>query len=628
MAKHFQRKGRKLLGIDLQGWIKGFFSSNAALSIVILFLICFFLIVEAVRFFPQHHKDLQLYRKSGQEYVGHIITEMDEYTKLVSLTNQAYFQELNDQYKVQRGVSDSFEAFLDPLEDDGEDFIEALEDAEDDPIALEKAKGDWRNFVTEIVEKVDRSEIDSFDRLDDASWAALKKAMVDYDPIEEESPAYVLQAQQELKQGMADFEAAKSGVVSAGSRLKSLRGKLVGIAAKIKEDATAEKSAEDRKAALLAGAETMSNEVEKKAQIEKAEAIVIREDFPFAERTKEIAASKDEHRMAVAELKEKLSASIALLPEKLGSPQASALIDQVRTGYPKLVEKLDVSAEKAAAWQWDDRLGFFGSTMKFFFGSEWVTNSSWHDFYGLLPLFTGSFLISIIALTVAVPFSIGAAIYVNRLASKFEQTIIKPAIELIQAIPSVVLGFFGIMVLGEGLRELSQIGALSWIPGFPMQERLNILNAGLLLALMAVPTIFTLCEDALNNVPKAYNEASLALGASKLQTIIKVIVPTAISGILAAVLLGFGRVIGETMVVLLVAGNKISLPDWTAGFGVVTQPTHTMTGIIAQEMGEVSEGTLHFRALFLVGLVLFTISLCINVAAQRIIKRLGHAGTS
>jgi phosphate transport system permease protein len=103
-----------------------------------------------------------------------------------------------------------------------------------------------------------------------------------------------------------------------------------------------------------------------------------------------------------------------------------------------------------------------------------------------------------------------------------------------------------------------------------------------------------------------------------------VILPTAISGIFAAILLGLGRVIGETMVVLLVAGNKIAMPDWGAGVGVVAQPTHTMTGIIAQEMGEVADGTLHWRALFLVGLVLFTISLCINVAAQRIIRRLSH----
>ena len=625
MAKHFQRKGRKILGIDLQGWIKGFFSSNATISIVVLFLICFFLISEAIRFFPQHHKDLELYRKSGQEYVGQIIYEMDEYTKLVSLTNQAYFQELDDQYADQRGIGDSFEAFLDPIEDDGEDFIEALEDAEDDPASLEKAQADWKQFITALLEKVDRAEIDSYGRLTDTTWTELKAAMIDYDPVEEEPPAYVKKAQQELKNGMNEFEVAKSEISAAGSKLKSLRGKLVKIAAQVTKDATADKSAVERKAALLQGANTITDPEFKKAQIAEAEAIVIRDKFPFAERTQVLADSKDEHREAISDLKEKLAIAIAKLPENLGSPAAADLIKQVKKGQPALIEKLDKSLEKSSAWEWNKRLGFFGSSMKFFFGADWVTNSSWHDFYGLLPLFTGSLMISVIALVVAVPFSIGAAIYVNRLATRLEQTFIKPAIELIQAIPSVVLGFFGIMVLGEGLRELSQIGALSWIPGFPMQERLNILNAGLLLALMAVPTIFTLCEDALNNVPKAYNEVSLALGASKLQTITKVIVPTAISGILAAVLLGFGRIIGETMVVLLVAGNKISLPDWSAGVGVLTQPTHTMTGIIAQEMGEVSEGTLHFRALFLIGFVLFTISLIINVAAQRIIKRLGHA---
>jgi phosphate transport system permease protein len=257
----------------------------------------------------------------------------------------------------------------------------------------------------------------------------------------------------------------------------------------------------------------------------------------------------------------------------------------------------------------------------FFFGTEWVTNSSWHDFYGLLPLLSGSVLISIIALVVAVPFAIGAAIYVNQLASRLEQNLIKPAIEFVQAIPSVVLGFFGIMVLGTFLRDVSQIPSLSWIPGFPMAERLNILNAGLLLGLMAVPTIFTLCEDALNNVPKALTEASLAMGASKLQTIIRIIVPAAISGIIAAVLLGFGRVIGETMVVLLVAGNKIAIPDFSAGIGVITQPAHTMTGIIAQETGEVDQGSLHWQALFMVGLILFSISLGINYLAQKIIHR-------
>jgi phosphate transport system permease protein len=188
------------------------------------------------------------------------------------------------------------------------------------------------------------------------------------------------------------------------------------------------------------------------------------------------------------------------------------------------------------------------------------------------------------------------------------------------------LGFFGIVVLGDVLRDLSQWEFLSWVPGFPMSERLNILNAGLLLAFMAIPTIFTLAEDALNNVPKAYRDASLALGSTRLQTLLKVVVPTALSGIVAAVLLGFGRIIGETMVVLLVAGNKIAMPEWSEGLGVLTQPTHTMTGIIAQETGEVEQGSLHWRALFMVGMVLFCISLFLNFLSQRVLKKFGNKG--
>jgi phosphate transport system permease protein len=176
-------------------------------------------------------------------------------------------------------------------------------------------------------------------------------------------------------------------------------------------------------------------------------------------------------------------------------------------------------------------------------------------------------------------------------------------------------------VLGQALRTLSGQAWLSWVPGFPYSERLNILTAGCLLALLAIPTIFTLAEDALNNVPRALREASYALGASRLQTTLKIVVPAALSGIISAVLLGLGRVIGETMVVLLCAGNRIALPDFTAGLTVITEPVHTMTGIIAQEMGEVVRGSIHYRALFVVGLALFLLSLGINYAAQGIVRR-------
>jgi phosphate transport system permease protein len=236
-------------------------------------------------------------------------------------------------------------------------------------------------------------------------------------------------------------------------------------------------------------------------------------------------------------------------------------------------------------------------------------------------LVTGSLLVALIAMVVAVPFAISAAIYVSEVATPGERAIIKPYIEFISAIPSVVLGFFGIAVLGTALRSLSQVEALSWIPGFPMSERLNALTAGMLLAFTSIPTIFSLAEDALTNVPKHFKEASFALGATRFQTLVRVLIPASLSGIISAILLGFGRVIGETMVVLLCAGNRIAIPDFSEGMGALYQPVHTMTGIIAQEMGEVAQGSIHYRALFMVGIILFTLSLLINYIAQRVVRK-------
>lgn len=275
--------------------------------------------------------------------------------------------------------------------------------------------------------------------------------------------------------------------------------------------------------------------------------------------------------------------------------------------------------ESLLAWDREVPVGMGESFTAFLFGRKWVTNSSIQDWYGIAPLFSGSLLISLIAMTFAIPLGVGAAIYVNQVASPIEQTLIKPYIEFISAIPSVVIGFFGIAVFGTLVREVSGWEALSWISFFPMSERLTGFTAGGLLALMAIPTIFTLAEEALNNVPISYKEASMAMGSTRLQTIIRIIVPTALSGIISAVLLGFGRVIGETMVVLLCAGNRIEIPRFTEGISVVFEPVHTMTGIIAQELGEVVNGSIHYRALFVVGLTLFVISLLINYFAQKIV---------
>ena len=465
----------------------------------------------------------------------------------------------------------------------------------------------------------------SFGRLGEKEWQELLDAMTAWDPVEDQPPALVEAAKSEMNKGMAAFDAARMLIGSAGSELSKLRGELIKVTTAIKDEAVADKSSAARKKALLEGSVNAATEEDRARLKEQAEKITIRKNFPYAERITALEGSREKHKAAIAALEADLKPGIAALPTDLASAEAQDLVSRIREKGPELIAYLDQSLQESADWRYDQPVSWITSVTSFFFGKDWVTNSSFHDFYGLLPLFTGSLLISIIALIVAIPFSLGAAIYVNRLAGPKQQNIIKPIIELIGAIPSVVLGFFGIIVLGEALREISQVPWLSWVPGFPMQERLNILNAGLLLALMAVPTIFTLCEDAINNVPSSFTEASLALGGSKLQTVMRVVVPTAVSGILAAILLGFGRVIGETMVVLLVAGNQIAIPDFGLGVGVITQPAHTMTGIIAQEMGEVTSGTIHYRALFSVGLVLFTISLLINISARRIIKRFGLA---
>jgi phosphate transport system permease protein len=273
------------------------------------------------------------------------------------------------------------------------------------------------------------------------------------------------------------------------------------------------------------------------------------------------------------------------------------------------------------AWDPSKPVPAYRAVTSLLFGRDWITASFWQDWYGIIPLFVGSFLVSIVALVIAVPFGVASAIYVSEVAFPLEKRFIKPYVEFIAAIPSVVLGFFGIAVVGETIRHLSQSSLFHWVSFFPIPERLNIFTAGSLLALMAVPTIFTLAEDALRNVPRGFIEASCALGANRLQTIGRVIVPASLSGIVSAVLLGFGRVIGETMVVLLCAGNRIAIPDFTQGLGAFFQPVHTMTGIIAQEMGEVVRGSIHYRALFMVGLVLFAITLATNYAAQKLVRR-------
>ncbi|HJT82736.1 MAG TPA: phosphate ABC transporter permease subunit PstC [Chthoniobacterales bacterium] len=333
-----------------------------------------------------------------------------------------------------------------------------------------------------------------------------------------------------------------------------------------------------------------------------------------------LRAAGDKFDAVSASLREKVHGLLNNLPIGL-NPAVEHSLQSWRADVRQFLDRLPDASAQLREWDPHKPVPAYRALTAFLFGTEWITASFWQDWYGIIPLLVGSIMVAVVALVIAVPFGVAAAIYVGEVAARGEKSFIKPYLEFIAAIPSVVLGFFGIAVVGQAVRALSQTAVLSWVPFFPISERLNVFTAGCLLALMAVPTIFTLSEDALRNVPRGFKEASYALGANRLQTLGRVLVPASLSGMVSAALLGLGRVVGETMVVLLCAGNRIAIPDFTEGLGAFFQPVHTMTGIIAQEMGEVVRGSIHYRALFMVGLVLFLITLVINYLAQKLVAR-------
>ena len=234
----------------------------------------------------------------------------------------------------------------------------------------------------------------------------------------------------------------------------------------------------------------------------------------------------------------------------------------------------------------------------FLWGKSWYPTYNPPEF-GLLPLLLGTLWTTFGALIIAVPLGVSAAIYISELATPKIKDYLKLAIEMLTGVPSVIYGFLGIVVLGPWLQNL-----------LDLPIGLCALTASLLLALMAIPTITSLSEEALFSVSKEYKEASYALGATRWETIIKVTVPAASSGISTAVLLGMGRVIGETMTVLMVAGGAAVIPH------SFLQPVRTITATIALEMGETVVGSVHYYALFSIACVLFIISLALNLSAD------------
>lgn len=240
---------------------------------------------------------------------------------------------------------------------------------------------------------------------------------------------------------------------------------------------------------------------------------------------------------------------------------------------------------------------------EFLFGTHWNPTSFDTPLWGTGSLFLGTLIVSMIALAVAAPLGLSMAIYLSEIASRRMREMLKPLIEMIASIPSVVLGLLGLLFVAPLIART-----------FDLSNGLNALTAAILVAVAALPTIASICEDALSSVSRRYRDASYALGASKWITIKKIVVPAAGSGILAAVLLGFGRIIGETMIVLMVAGNSLALPH------SLFDPIRPMTANIAIEIKEVVTGSLHYEALFAIGLLLFAYTFLINIIADIVIR--------
>jgi phosphate transport system permease protein len=243
------------------------------------------------------------------------------------------------------------------------------------------------------------------------------------------------------------------------------------------------------------------------------------------------------------------------------------------------------------------------SVTKFLFSTEWFPTSHSNVRYGALALIVGTGSVTLLAMLLAVPFGLGSAVFVSEFCGKRTREILKVVIELLAAIPSVVWGFIGISVMNPLIQTVFQVPV-----------GLNVFNGAVLLALMSVPIMVSIGEDALKAVPDSYREAALAAGATRWQTVYRVLLPAAKNGLLAAVLLGVGRAVGETMAVLMATGHAVNIPD------SVFDPVRTLTATIAAELGETSRGSDHYQVLFIVGVLLFSITFLVNLAADLVVR--------
>jgi phosphate transport system permease protein len=240
---------------------------------------------------------------------------------------------------------------------------------------------------------------------------------------------------------------------------------------------------------------------------------------------------------------------------------------------------------------------------EFLFSTQWYPTSATNVRYGTLALTAGTFSVTALAMLIAVPFGLGAAVYLSEFCRPRVRETLKVVIELLAAIPSVVWGFIGLTVMSKLIVRLT---------GAPVG--VNVLNGGIILALMSVPVIVSIGEDALKAVPDSYREAAIALGATRWQLVYRVLLPAARTGLLAAVLLGVGRAVGETMAVLMATGHAVHIPSG------ILDSVRTLTANIAAELGEAPAGSDHYRVLFLTGLLLFAITFAVNLTADLVVR--------
>lgn len=252
---------------------------------------------------------------------------------------------------------------------------------------------------------------------------------------------------------------------------------------------------------------------------------------------------------------------------------------------------------------------FFQVSLDNLFGTRWYPTS---DLFGAIPLLLGSLLITFVAMIIAFPLGVCTAVFIREIAPNWAREVLKPMIEVLAGIPSVVLGFFGMVILAPLVRET--LGAPTGLTAF---------TGALVLAYMSLPTIISVAEDALDAVPKSYRDAGLAMGATQWQTIWRVVVPAARSGILMALMLGMGRAIGETMAVMMVTGNAPRMP---LELDAIFRPVRTMTATIAAEMGEVASGSTHYHVLFGIALILFVLVFLITLASASVMFRRRERG--